>query len=300
MGMHNLTRGRGSSTELSGVGLPEGMGNERGAMSFRCVFIADDLGMSPEINEAIFRTHRERILHGASLMADQRHTAEAVELARQHPDLPIGLHLNFSDKRWTENGSPWRPFPWKACVRAAHGAARNRRFEADFIRETRQQMEAFAATGLPLAFLNSHHHLHVERVVFGAMFSELQRLFPQFQGWIRLGRSRIVGAPPWIDGTLLGRLALSMAADPECALPKTTDLWGSLPVFAMQAHGVRASLSQVRDGFHEFYFHPGADKRDKRRWDPGLGDHGQDRSVDLDALLDLREANLPPSGASPR
>ncbi len=257
-------------------------------MSLRYVFIADDLGMSPEVNEAVFRAHREGILHGASLMVDQRHTAEAVELARRHPELPIGLHLNFSDKRWAGNGSPWRAFPWKACVRAAHGAARDRRFETHFVEETRQQMEAFAATGLPLAFLNSHHHLHVERVVFGAMSSELQRLFPQFQGWIRLGCSRSVGAPPWVDGTWVGRLVLNMAADPECDLPKTSDLWGSLPVFTMTARGVRRSLAQLREGFHEFYFHPGANKRDKNKSDPSLGDHGQDRSVDLRALLELK------------
>lgn len=274
--------------EISGVGLPEGRGNEKGAMNLRYVFIADDLGMSPEINGAVFRTHREGILHGASLMVDQRHTAEAVELARRRPELPIGLHLNFSDKRWTGDGAPWRSFPWKASIGAAHGAARDRRFEAEFVRETRQQMEAFAAAGLPLAFLNSHHHLHVERVVFRTMLSELQRLFPQFQGWIRLGRSRIVGAPPWVDGTLLGRLVLNMAADPECALPKTTDLWGSFPVFTMTAHGVRTSVGQLRDGFHEFYFHPGANKRDKKKWDPFLGDYDQDRSVDLRALLEMR------------
>lgn len=265
-------------------------------MSLHYAFIADDLGMSPEVNAAIFHAHREGILHGASLMVDQRHTAEAVELARQHPSLPIGLHLNFSDKRWLSDGSPWRPFSWKACVRAAHGAARDRRFEEEFVWETRQQMEAFAATGLPLAFLNSHHHLHVEPVVFRTMLDQRGRLFPDFRGWIRLGRSRVVGGPPWVDGTWLGRLVLNMAADPECAPPKTTDLWGSFPVFTMTAHGVRTSLSQVRDGFHEFYFHPGGNKRDKRRSDSGLGDYGQDRSVDLDALLDLRSVHMNTNG----
>ena len=59
----------------------------------RLIVSADDFGMSTGINAGILRAHREGILTSASLMVNGSACAEAVELARAHPTLSVGLHL---------------------------------------------------------------------------------------------------------------------------------------------------------------------------------------------------------------
>ena len=53
----------------------------------------DDLGASGGINRGIIQAHRDGILTSASLLVDRPTSVDAAALARQHPDLSVGLHL---------------------------------------------------------------------------------------------------------------------------------------------------------------------------------------------------------------
>src|SRR5713226_2061196 len=59
----------------------------------RLIVNADDFGRSSSINQAVIRAHREGILTTASLMVNESAFDEAVALARQSPNLGVGLHL---------------------------------------------------------------------------------------------------------------------------------------------------------------------------------------------------------------
>ena len=59
----------------------------------RLIVNADDFGRSHAINQAVIRAHREGILTTASLMVNESAADEAVALARENPDLGVGLHL---------------------------------------------------------------------------------------------------------------------------------------------------------------------------------------------------------------
>ena len=59
----------------------------------RLIVNADDFGLSPSVNAAVLRAHREGILTSASLMVSEPGFAEAVGLARTNPRLGVGLHL---------------------------------------------------------------------------------------------------------------------------------------------------------------------------------------------------------------
>src|ERR1700674_5214547 len=62
--------------------------------SARAVIVtADDFGFSREVNAGIIRAHREGILTAASLMVAAAARDEAVGLARENPNLDVGLHL---------------------------------------------------------------------------------------------------------------------------------------------------------------------------------------------------------------
>src|SRR5271168_1473148 len=83
-------------------------------MAKEVIFVADDFGMTSEINDAILHAHLSGHLNGAALMMAQPATAAAVKLARAHPSLQIGWHLHLNDSlpattdRWPWGASPAR------------------------------------------------------------------------------------------------------------------------------------------------------------------------------------------------
>jgi predicted glycoside hydrolase/deacetylase ChbG (UPF0249 family) len=54
---------------------------------------ADDLGLSPAVNEGVFAAYEGGIVTSTSLMALRDAAAAAVERLPKHPDLAVGLHL---------------------------------------------------------------------------------------------------------------------------------------------------------------------------------------------------------------
>jgi predicted glycoside hydrolase/deacetylase ChbG (UPF0249 family) len=62
------------------------------------LFNADDLGYSHGINRGIFEAHERGVVTSASMMVNTPATVEAVHLSREHPDLAVGLHVNFTNE----------------------------------------------------------------------------------------------------------------------------------------------------------------------------------------------------------
>src|SRR5680860_731338 len=65
---------------------------------------ADDFGMCHAINEAILRTLNEGIVSSTSLMAPCPWAPHAMQMLKENPDIPFGVHLtlinDFSRYRW--------------------------------------------------------------------------------------------------------------------------------------------------------------------------------------------------------
>jgi hopanoid biosynthesis associated protein HpnK len=57
------------------------------------IITADDFGLSREVNAAVISTFRSGVLTAASLMVAGAARDEAASLAREHPQLDVGLHL---------------------------------------------------------------------------------------------------------------------------------------------------------------------------------------------------------------
>jgi predicted glycoside hydrolase/deacetylase ChbG (UPF0249 family) len=219
-------------------------------MAKEVIFIADDFGLSREINQAILHAHTSGDLNGAALMMAQPGTDEAVALARAHPSLQIGWHLHLNDshpatiERW-----PWGDSPARAGFRIGltHGGYALMR------REVARQWELFQATGLECRFINSHHHLHAHPSVYRAL---LEVVGPRFAGWIRLGKPHPFHTTPLtLLWSLLSRAYLQRRRRLS-AWRSTDTLWGLDRIFHMNAAEVRAALATLPDGFHEFLFHP--------------------------------------------
>lgn len=152
-------------------------------MTIKKIFNADDFGISKGVNAAIVKAHREGILNSASLMINQKYADEAVKLAKEMPELEIGLHVNLT------NEYPAAPAQKIPLLVDEHGKLKNgfvNLLLLSFLkpRQLRQQAETemcaqivkYLATGLPLQHLDSHRHVHMIPQIFKAM-RKLQKEF---------------------------------------------------------------------------------------------------------------------------
>ena len=67
-------------------------------MSIKKIFNADDFGISRGVNAAIVKAHKEGILNSASLMINQKYAKEAINFAKEMPELEMGLHINITNQ----------------------------------------------------------------------------------------------------------------------------------------------------------------------------------------------------------
>lgn len=114
----------------------------------KLVVNADDFGFTHDVNEGIARAHREGILTATTLMAHGDAFVDAVRLARDLPDLDVGVHL-------TLVGAPRYPATISDLMVAM---ARHR---IDVASELREQIETVLAAGIRPRHLDAHKHTHL-------------------------------------------------------------------------------------------------------------------------------------------
>ncbi len=152
-------------------------------MTLKKIFNADDFGISKGVNAAIVKAHREGILNSASLMINQKYAADAVKLAKEMPELEIGLHVNLTNEY---PAAPSRQIP---LLVDGQGKLKNgfvnlfllsflkpRQLQQQAETEMRAQIAKYLATGLSLQHLDSHRHIHLIPPIFKAM-RKLQKEF---------------------------------------------------------------------------------------------------------------------------
>jgi predicted glycoside hydrolase/deacetylase ChbG (UPF0249 family) len=111
---------------------------------------ADDFGQSPSINQGVMEAHERGIVTSASLMVRWPASAEAVVYSRQHPELSLGLHLDFGE--WAYYGEHWmsvyQVVPCNDVIALAEEVAR--------------QLTMFRRlVGKDPTHIDSHQHVHL-------------------------------------------------------------------------------------------------------------------------------------------
>jgi hopanoid biosynthesis associated protein HpnK len=136
-------------------------------MKRKLIVTADDFGITHGVNEAIVRAYRRGIVTTTSLMVSSPAFESAIALARQHPDLNVGLHLNLTQGRSTcdpaviPSLANSQGFTYDDPFKLAIAIARGRVGANDLEREVRAQLEAALGTGLRLTHIDGHKHVHV-------------------------------------------------------------------------------------------------------------------------------------------
>src|SRR5678810_252484 len=154
----------------------------RSPASRRLIVNADDFGLNTATNQAVIRAHREGILTTASLMVNEPGFEEAVEMARQHPRLGVGLHLTLlcgrsclSPQQIPGLVNPAGEFLNNPALTGFRYIFRSS-LRSQLRSEIHAQFKKFRATGLLLDHLNGHLHLHVHPTVFGILTEDAAAL----------------------------------------------------------------------------------------------------------------------------
>ena len=133
----------------------------------RCAIInADDFGLSPGVNRGIVSAFREGVLTSTTMLVNLEHFEDAVRLARENPDLPVGIHLSLL---W---GKPVSPAADVSTLVASDGCFPRSlstlakryflgRLSLDHVKlEFRNQIRAFVDAGLKPTHVDTHKHVH--------------------------------------------------------------------------------------------------------------------------------------------
>ena len=152
-------------------------------MSIKKIFNADDFGISRGVNAAIVKAHKEGILNSASLMINQKYAKEAINFAKEMPELEMGLHINITNEYPTsdknkipllvdEYGKFKNGFVKLLFLSLTHPKELNQQIET----EIRAQIIKYMKTGLELSHLDSHRHIHMIPIIF-KIVRKLQKEF---------------------------------------------------------------------------------------------------------------------------
>jgi hopanoid biosynthesis associated protein HpnK len=239
----------------------------------RLIVNADDFGRSTSINQAVIRAHREGILTTASLMVNEPAFEEAVALARENPELGVGLHLTLL---CGHSALPPEQIPGLVN---AEGEFSNKPASAGFRyffqrslreplrQEIHAQFQKFRAARLPLDHVNGHLHLHLHPTVFRILMAD--------SGQLVLKRLRLTFDPLRLNLRLAsGHFAyralhaaifhpLSARARPALArlgIRHTEAVFGLLQNARVDEAYVIRLLPHLPAGDSELYSHPSLDE----------------------------------------
>ncbi|HVS19885.1 MAG TPA: ChbG/HpnK family deacetylase [Planctomycetota bacterium] len=254
---------------------------------------ADDLGMAPGINRAIFAAHERGIVTSASLMALGSAFDDALLGLARHPRLGVGVHLVLHGERplcAPERipalvGDDGRLLPLRRVLaRLALGRLPRAQIEA----ELAAQIERVRAAGVQPTHLDSHCHLHAFPGVGRVVHALGARL------GVACARKAELGSAAELFGAAPGRIPLGLAitachrigAHRGAAGLRTPDrLLGLLRSGSIEIDWLVARLAALPAGsVTELMVHPGDGADGAHGGDFG-GDHGaRARHAELEAL----------------
>lgn len=214
----------------------------------RAVINADDLGISPAVNAAIFDLMRRGRITSATILANGSALQNAVDGLREFPQCSFGVHLNVD-----EFASLTRHPGFRGHLDSNgyfRGSVRHvpidRYFRDAVVAEWTAQVDSLLQSGVPVSHLDSHHHVHTVPQLFFA----LKRVQQHF-GIQRVRLSRNLEARPTSLTSRAKKAAWNFALR-KYVRTRTTDACTSFAVFLEIARKRRPAVQTI-----ELMAHPG-------------------------------------------
>ncbi len=238
----------------------------------RLIVNADDFGLSPEVNAGIMRAHRDGILRSASLMVAEPSARAAADIARDNPNLDVGLHAVVCRGRSildsSRLGAAVRPSGEFIDSPVAAGMRYffDRSLRTAMTDELRAQIDRHLELVGYLNHIDGHLNFHVHPL-FADILVDLAVEYKV--PCIRLPRERVMttlrlrqdnAARKLVESaifrTLSRRTSRMMAAR---GLTSTDALFGLHQSGHLTEDYIVGVLDRIRHGTTELYFHPAAD-----------------------------------------
>jgi hopanoid biosynthesis associated protein HpnK len=234
----------------------------------RLIVNADDFGLHAAVNQGIQAAYSDGIVSSASLMAGGAAFNDAVRIAKQCPELGVGVHLTLVGARPVLQaaevpslveaaGDFYRSYPL-FLKRFLSGKIRL----AEVERELAAQIQQVRLSGIMPSHLDSHQHLHVFPGI-GGIVLDLARRFSIRAIRVPAEPIGFIGATLPAFGRLVGRGGLTVLANlfrqqTAAAGIRTTDnFFGMLAGGQLTETVLLAILQQLPAGDTEVMTHPG-------------------------------------------
>ncbi|MGM9583037.1 MAG: ChbG/HpnK family deacetylase [Phascolarctobacterium sp.] len=235
----------------------------------RLIVNADDFGLHTLINQGIIKGHREGFITSTSIMPSANAYEEAVALAKENPQLGIGIHLTLVGgvksvlpkskvSSLVDAQGLFLPDYVAFAKRLYTGGVKASELEA----ELRAQIEKALASGLNITHIDSHQHTHVLPGINGLV----RKLCNEYN----IKRERIpkegytfTGGFQAGFGRKIGRAGLSFCADLAAISANSSGIKHPDYFFGMLAGGhltaelVGNIIRQLPEGVSEIMTHPG-------------------------------------------
>jgi chitin disaccharide deacetylase len=236
------------------------------------IVTADDFGLSREVNAGIIRAHHKGILTATSLMVAAAARDEAAALARENPNLDVGLHLVVC-----RGQSVLAPDRLAGIVDAARDFADspvaagmryffNRAIRSRLRDEIRAQIDLHLKLIGRLDHVDGHLNFHVHPVIADLLIElcaeyrvPCMRL-PREPVFTTLALAHDHAARKLVEGVIflaLSRRALRKLT--ERGIRSTDSLFGLHQSGHLTEAYVLGVIARLPTGLTELYFHPAAD-----------------------------------------
>jgi len=138
----------------------------------RVIVNADDLGMSDEVNEAIFARMAQGCVTSASIMANGSRLHAALTQLSHFPQCSFGVHLNadeFAPLSERRHLAPLLDEAGSFVPRRVRQVKSNRALLIALTHEFSCQIEKLLSAGVTISHIDSHHHVHTIPWLFPAL-----------------------------------------------------------------------------------------------------------------------------------
>lgn len=260
---------------------------------------ADDFGYTRGVNSGAIRGFRDGIITSATIMANGRAFDDAVDCAKQNPQLGVGCHLVLVDGVSVENPNTIPSLadsegnlPATVAVLTSRLLAGRVRGE-DIARELRAQVAKVLSAGINPTHLDSHKHTHSHPRVM----EQVVRVADEFG--IRCVRNPFERAGALIKSALadgwdsfkqsMAALLAHTAAPRFLELARTHGIrtpehfWGVAATGRLNRESILSILGAMPEGVSELMCHPGQYDDELERSRTRLK---RERETELEALTD--------------
>jgi hypothetical protein len=227
-------------------------------MGLTVIVNADDVGMSDEVNDAVFNLIARRRIASATIMANAPATVRATRQAAVFPSCSFGAHLNLTEFEPLTRGPGARLLVngeglMSRTIETAAPTLERLRAVFD---ELCAQIERLASLGIRISHLDSHHHVHTKALVFPVL-KEIQRRYGIRR--VRLSKNFYGTDWPCASGLRLRKQAYNWALR-SIYRTKTTEAFTEFLTYCRAEKTRKQSVASI-----ELMVHPGAPSAGEER-----------------------------------